>query len=93
MIVEKPFNKQANKLTNYRPHVHLSAEVNNHLTCLGERYVVSTSGPTSIIGFQCQNYCYKSVAIQIPHNVGLAQIPNNGQKFLPYKGSNWRCIP
>jgi hypothetical protein len=47
----------------------------------------------AIVGFLDWDYCYTSVANQIPHESGLAQIPYTDKKYLPHWKSNQCCIP
>ena len=67
----------------YRPHVHLSLEMNDRPT----KCVIRTPSPPAVIDF----YRFKSVATQNPHDAGLAPIPSNCQKvFCP--ASNQRYV-
>ena len=54
-------------------------------TCLQTELPVSL-GMTRRVGFLDQYHCYKSVATQIPHDAGLAPIPDTGQKNPPLPG-------
>jgi hypothetical protein len=45
--------------------------------------VVSISSHPVVVGFLDRNYRYKSVTIQIPHDVGLTSMPYTGQKSSP----------
>ena len=44
--------------------------------------------PTAVVCFLYRNYCHKSIATQIPCDVGLEMIPYTGRKFLPLLESN-----
>ena len=55
-------------------------------------YIGMTYDQHVVVGFPDQDYRYKSVAIEIPHDSGLAPIPYTGRKFLYHWGSNL-CRP
>ena len=48
--------------------------------------MVSMSSPPAIFGFQHQKYSYKSLAIPIPHDAGLAPFHPDGDRMRGSKG-------
>ena len=65
----------------YQPTAGLTStypqtEVKDHLTSLGVTLVCKS--PPVIVGFLDQDYHYRSVAIQIPHDAGLAPVHSAG---------------
>ena len=50
----------------------------------------SMSSSQTIVGFKDRDYRYKSIATQIPPNIGLAPIPYTGRTIFPHRLSNQR---
>ena len=44
--------------------------------------MVSTKSPTAVVGLLDQDYRYKSLVMQIPHDAGLAPICRHGDMSL-----------
>ena len=52
--------------------------------------MVSPSSPSAVVGLLERDLCYKSVATQIPQDVGLVPIPYTARKILLHRRSNHR---
>ena len=65
----------------------MSADRGKRSANLGVRCVPHVESPVIVL-FLDQNYCYRLIDTQIPHDAGLAAIPCTNRKFLFHKISN-----